>query len=226
MSALSLALLSAVVFATTNLDDFLVLLGFFSEARVHFWRIVAGQIIGVGLLVAASLVAAFVVIAISPAYVGFLGFVPLIIGVAKLWKRWVAGTAEGSPRLIGPETSKGSSVLTVAAVTIANGGDNIGVYTPLFATQTVWEISEIIIVFIALTMLWCLVAWLFLNHFVAAKPWRRYSQFVLPFALIALGCVILYRSGTIDLMDRWLGVGINRARKLLAESPSYQILTV
>jgi hypothetical protein len=108
MSALSLALLSAVVFATTNLDDFLVPLWFFSEALLHFRQIVAGQIIGVGFLVAASLIGASIVVAVSPAYVGC--FVPLIIGVAKLWKRLVAGHAEDNARLIGRAASKGSSV--------------------------------------------------------------------------------------------------------------------
>ncbi len=85
MSALSLALLSALVFATTNLDDFFVLLGFFSEAKLHFRRIVARQIIGVGLLVAVSLIAAFVVTAVSPAYVGFLGFVPLLSASSRCY---------------------------------------------------------------------------------------------------------------------------------------------
>jgi len=84
MGALSIALIAIGVFATTNVDDLLVLAGFFSDKRLVHWQVVAGQVLGIGALVAASLAAALIAFVVSPAYVGLLGIVPLIIGVAKL----------------------------------------------------------------------------------------------------------------------------------------------
>lgn len=48
-----------------------------------------------------------------------------------------------------------NGILPVAAAAIANGGDNIGVYTPLFATQEPPQIALTLAVFAAMTALWC-----------------------------------------------------------------------
>jgi cadmium resistance protein CadD (predicted permease) len=44
-----------------------------------------------------------------------------------------------------------SQVASVAAVTIANGGDNIGTYAPLFATSTSSQVAVFIFVFAVMT---------------------------------------------------------------------------
>lgn len=45
-------------------------------------------------------------------------------------------------------------MLEVAAVTFANGGDNIGVYVPVFATAGVGGMSVYAVVFLVLVALW------------------------------------------------------------------------
>jgi cadmium resistance protein CadD (predicted permease) len=82
--------------------------------------------------------------------------------------------------------------LSVAAVTISNGGDNIGVYVPLFSKyNTVDQITVLTSVFIAMTAVWCIASYYLVNHPVLASRIRHTGNIVMPFALIGLGIYIL-----------------------------------
>jgi cadmium resistance protein CadD (predicted permease) len=185
----SLALLSTGAFISTNIDDQLLLVGFFSDRSFSRGLIFAGQILGMAIIVAISLVAASVAFAISPAHVGLLGLAPIIIGIGKLLR--LGKTEEGQPTAAG--------ILQVATVTVVNGGDNIAAYTPIFATQGPREISATLAIFAILTLVWCFAALGLVRHPALGKPLRRYGHVLLPFILIGLGGLILYRSGVVNL---------------------------
>jgi cadmium resistance protein CadD (predicted permease) len=190
----SLALLSTGAFVSTNIDDLFLLVGFFSDQSFSRVSIFTGQILGIASLVAISLAAAFAALAISPAHVGLLGVAPLVIGIGKLLRLGKI-EEEGQPTAVG--------VLQVAAITIVNGGDNIAAYTPIFANQTPQEIIATVAIFGALTILWCFAAWWLVRRTVLGKPLRRYGHVLLPFILIGLGLLIIYRSGAFRLAASW-----------------------
>ena len=190
MNFLSLALLSTGAFVSTNIDDLFLLVGFFSDRSFSRVHIFAGQILGMAIIVAISLAAALAALAISPQHVGLLGLAPIVIGIGKLLRLGKI-EEEGQPTAVG--------VLQVATVTIVNGGDNIAAYTPIFATQTSRDMIATLTIFAALTLVWCFAALGLVRHTALGKPLRRYGHVVLPFILIGLGCLILYRSGAINL---------------------------
>jgi cadmium resistance protein CadD (predicted permease) len=194
MNFLSLALLSTGAFISTNIDDLFLLVGLFSDRSFSRRSIFTGQILGIASLVAISLAAAFAALAISPAHVGLLGLAPIVIGIGKLLQLGKTG-AESQPTAVG--------VLQVATITIVNGGDNVAAYTPIFANQTPQEIAGTIAIFGALTILWCFAAWWLVRRTALGKPLRRYGDVLLPFILIGLGVLILYRSGALRLAMRW-----------------------
>ena len=80
--------IGVAVFASTNIDDILLLSAFFADRRLTTRSIVIGQFVGIGALVAASAVAAFAAITVPAGWVALLGFVPLGLGVRKLWLLW------------------------------------------------------------------------------------------------------------------------------------------
>jgi cadmium resistance protein CadD (predicted permease) len=189
----SLVLLSIGAFISTDIDDLFLLVGLFSDRSFSRRSIFTGQILGIASLVAISLAAAFAALAISPAHVGLLGLAPIIIGIGKLL-RLGKTEEEGQPTAVG--------VLQVAAITIVNGGDNIAAYTPIFANQTPQEIIATVAIFGALTILWCFAALGLVRHTTLGKPLLRYGHVILPFILIGLGLLILYRSGAFRLAMR------------------------
>lgn len=189
-----------VVFAATNIDDLFVLSAFFSDARYARRSVIIGQFVGIGALVLVSFLAARLAVAIPEGWIALLGLVPLVLGLYKLpaFRRCTTrepGDAEkhqipsqGPEPLTGRRLS--SQTLAVAAVTIANGGDNLGAYIPLFAGGPD-GIPVYASVFAAMTAIWCMAGYLLVNNCLARKSIRHYGHIVLPLVLIALGLYIL-----------------------------------
>ena len=199
-SALSLIGLAVVVFASTNIDDAFVLVGFLADKNFRVRDVVIGQYAGVSALCAVSAIAALISLVIPPAYIGLLGLIPIGIGAKKLSNLWRG--RENREEDSQPVSSiRGlSRSLAVAAVTMANGGDNIAVYTALFATRNGHEVSVLVIVFALMTGLWCLAAHWLVSHRALGAPIRHHAHCVVPFALIGLGILILMKTGTVRLL--------------------------
>ena len=116
--------IAVIAFASTNIDGMLVLVGFLADPTYHTRTVVLGEYLGIGALVSASLACTLLAVAIPGEYVGLLGFAPMIIGLAKLWIARRQQSDDMAPRRA--DHANSSKVLAVAAVTIANGGDNLG----------------------------------------------------------------------------------------------------
>jgi len=184
---------SAVVFAATDIDDLVLLTAFFADTRLRRGAIVAGQFLGIGALTAASAVAAIAALAVPPHWPSLLGVVPLVMGSWKAWEL-VRDRADLDDEAVDARRAAsrpGSQVLIVAAVTIANGGDNLSVYIPLFASNAA-GVPVFVSVFAAMTALWCAAAHAFVKHPAGAALMQRSGHMILPVVLIALGGWILW----------------------------------
>jgi cadmium resistance protein CadD (predicted permease) len=171
----------AAAFAATNLDDLLLLIAFFAAGTYRARDVVLGQYAGIGLLFAVSAAASLVSLVIPASHLSLLGLLPVLIGLKQLF-------GKDAPERAVPATS---GFLSVAAVTVASGGDNIGVYTPLFATSSAQAIGAIGAIFAVMTALWCLAAHWLVRHPAAGAPIRRYGSKAMPLVLIGIGLFIL-----------------------------------
>jgi len=189
--------IAVAVFASTNLDDILLLSAFFSDTRLRRPNIAAGQFLGIGVLVLASAVAALLAVSIPAGWVALLGLVPLGLGLHRLAARERSSHASpeaeerrsrDSERSMERRTH--SQVLAVAGVTVANGGDNLGAYIPLFASARA-AMPLYVATFAVMTAVWCLIARALVNNRLVGEQVRRIGRKALPFVLIALGLYIL-----------------------------------
>jgi cadmium resistance protein CadD (predicted permease) len=190
--------LAIVLFVSTNVDDLLVLIGFFADVKFSASEIVAGQYVGVGVLFAVSAAGALLSLVIPRAYLGLLGVFPILIGIRKLVEVRNDRTQTEPGKALKPH----GNVASVALVTIANGGDNIGVYMPSFAVHSGGQIVIIAVVFAAMTALWCMLARWMVTHGRLGAPLRRYGHIVVPVVLIGLGLLIVHNAGTIGWLVR------------------------
>lgn len=181
---------SALVFASTNVDDILLLAAFFADPRMRPRAVVAGQFLGIGTLVAASAIVALAALVVPDGYPALLGVVPLALGVKKLVELRRGDAHEDDDLAQRAITSCASQIVAVAGVTIANGGDNLGVYVPLFAHEPA-QIPFYGAVFAVLTALWCYAGFYLVRHRAIGALVRRFGRGALPFVLIALGSWIL-----------------------------------
>jgi len=187
---ISLILLSIVLFATTHIDDLLLLLSFFADRSVQRSAIVTGQYIGVILLLLGGLVASGIAVILPPLYMRLLGVLPLVIGVSKLIGLF--RSSSGGAEKVRPVATHGRHMWGVAALTLASGGDNLGVYLPFFATHSLRARLVIVVVFLAMTAVWCVAAHWLARHKLLRPIIRRWGSWLLPLVLIALGIRILF----------------------------------
>lgn len=191
-------------FAVTNIDDLVVLAVFFGQApgRRGAVRVVAGQYLGFIAILAVSIATAVAGSALlPPEALPYFGLVPLALGLRAGWSAW--RTRRGEPDDPDPsdraEPRTGPGIWQVAAVTFANGGDNIGVYVPIFAVASVSTISVFAVVFLIGVALWCAAGRYFASHPVVARVLARWGHVVLPVALITIGLTILVEGGAFGI---------------------------
>jgi cadmium resistance transport/sequestration family protein len=204
-----------VAFTATNLDDIIIIMLFFSQINNQFRRrhIFVGQYLGFFAIIIASLPGFFGSLVIPRAWIGLLGILPIAIGIKQLWHREtenpeiqtvntglkVSGNSNHILNLVlsilSPQTYK------VAAVTFANGGDNISIYIPLFASSSLSKLLITLIVFIVMKGVWYVAAYLLVRQAKIAYILTRYGKHFVPFILIALGLYIMYETGTFALLS-------------------------
>lgn len=218
MSAVTVGVATAMA---TTFDDNIYLALFFSRTNRQFrpLHIVCGEYLGFTLLIGISLSGFLLGRVVDSAWLGLLGLLPISIGVNTLLARQSceqdapslqlsSGSDRGRGRL---QTSSGASrcrpltlwralrdrrTYQVSAVTIANGGNNIAIYIPLFASSTLPRLGVILLVCYAAIGLWCFNSWFLIRQPHTAVVMSRTVARLVPFVLIALGLSILVRNGT------------------------------
>ncbi len=190
MDVIGLLIAGITVFIASNIDDTFVLILLFLTPGFLPRHVITGQFLGIALLVSISSLASLLVLAIPIFVLGLMGIIPIIIGIKRLIDLKEESETEEH------EIKKGStSILSVAAITVSNGGDDIGAFTPLFAKyNTMNEVSFMVILFMVMTLIWCMVTYYFIRHPVIASRVSPISRIISPFALMGLGIYIIIDS--------------------------------
>lgn len=193
-------LLGAVgLFIATNIDDIIVLSLFFARGAGQAGttlRILAGQYLGFAGILAATILVTLGADAFLPTEaIPYFGLIPLTLGLRAAWQAWQGDDDDNDAKVSG----KNVSALIVAGVTFANGGDNIGVYVPVFLNV---DTATVIIYCVAFLIL--VAGLVLLAKFVATRPpiaevLERWEHVLFPIVLIGLGIFILVSGGAFGL---------------------------
>jgi cadmium resistance protein CadD (predicted permease) len=186
---------AAALFAVTNIDDVLVLALFFGRGAGHRGAtraIAIGQYLGFAGILAVAVAGAVGATFLPGSAIPYLGLLPLALGIKAAVQAWRHRNDPDEERS-GDDDGPGS--LEVAAVTFANGGDNIGVYVPVLATAGLAGMSGYVIVFLVLVAVWIAAGRYFATRPVIAKALSRWGHILLPVVLIGIGLLILIDGG-------------------------------
>ena len=188
------------LFITTNIDDIIVLSLFFARGAGRSGttaKIIAGQYLGFGAILAAAIILALGARSFLPeSFIPYFGLIPLALGLRAAWQSWRGQDDDDDDE---QATGKPISVMTVAAVTFANGGDNIGVYVPIFITVGTMGIIAYSGVFLLLVVGLVLVARYVATRKSIAAILERWEHVLFPLVLISLGTFILVEGGAFGL---------------------------
>ncbi|HEU3373551.1 TPA: CadD family cadmium resistance transporter [Streptococcus pneumoniae] len=195
-------IISAIgVYISTSIDYLIILIILFAQLSQNKqkWHIYVGQYLGTGLLVGASLVAAYVVNFVPEEWmVGLLGLIPIYLGIrfAIVGEDAEEEEEEIIERL---EQSKANQLFwTVTLLTIASGGDNLGIYIPYFASLDWSQTLVALLVFVIGIIIFCEISRVLSSIPLIFETIEKYERIIVPLVFILLGLYIMYENGTIE----------------------------
>lgn len=193
VEVLGLLVLVGISFAATNLDNLVLLVVLLGIAQGNRAAAILGFVIAmIGVLCVAA-IGTVIGANIDPGLVGYLGFVPLLLGAWMLLRqlRGVSSVAETNS----PQPQR-SGVLGSFLLMFANSGDSIAVFLPLLAESSreslLWEVS----MFLMMALLWAGLAWRIADQPQLAKHIERVGEKLMPWIIMAVGVYILLDTGT------------------------------
>lgn len=195
MDAILTAAATAVgLFAGTNIDDMVVLavlnVSSRADGRPRRWQIWAGQYLGIATLVMISLLAASGLTLVPDSWIWLVGLIPLALGVRKLV---IAIRAARRGDSVSPAVATG--LTGMIGLTIANGGDNVVAYTPVFRTISTGDTALTLGVFTVCIALWCLIGARLVSHRKITEIIQRWGHWIVPAVFILIGLYVFHKAG-------------------------------
>lgn len=194
-------ILSAVgVYISTSIDYLFILIIIFSQIKNNSGRahVYAGQYLGTGVLVGISFIAAYILGFIPEEWIlGFLGLIPIYLGLRFAIKGEEDADEE---EIIGKVKERNVTQLfwTVTLLTIASGGDNLGIYIPYFSSLNGSEIMIVLAVFAIGIIVLCEVSRYLSKIPFVSETIEKYEQIIVPIVFVLLGLYIMVENNTIS----------------------------
>lgn len=190
------------VYISTSIDYLFILLIIFSQSQTKkgtthiYW----GQYLGTGILVAVSLFAAYILNFIPKDWIiGLLGIIPITLGLHVAFN---GDEDENEDELADKINHRDSTRLfwTVTLITLASGGDNLGIYIPYFTALSPSEIMIVLTVFAISVSLLCFISYRLANISYLSETLEKYERIIVPLVFIGLGIFILIENGTFQFL--------------------------
>jgi cadmium resistance protein CadD (predicted permease) len=248
-----------ISYVATNADDLVILMNFFTEAAISSSSLKArhvfiGQYLGFCILLGFSLIGYGASYALPIQMLGFLGFLPIILGIKGgikiiikeckksnvnindiipndnistieletiryrndingeiITELTIHQEQQQNPIVDSPSTTITTikfkqkilkflshcfnlNTLKIASITLANSGDNIAIYTPLFAQASKWQIGVYIAIFLGMVFVWLIFSYFFINFRPILNLAQKYAGYIVPFVFIGIGIYIIVTS--------------------------------
>lgn len=171
---------AVAVFVATNLDDFVLLTVLFATPGTRSRTVVVGQNLGLAMLVVISAIGAVGLVVVPTRWVGLLGVIPVALGIRALPRR----------HDLTPKVAR-VNLLGVVGLVVADGADNVAVYTPVFQHLGPAPSVGYVLVFVVLAAVWCVLAAVLARRRMIAVTVERLGHVLLPVVFIMIGLALL-----------------------------------
>ncbi len=185
------ALIGLVVasFAATNIDTLVITSGLFAAAHRHdLEQVAVGQVAGFSMIVVVSLALAATFSHVPSRWFGVWGLIPLVLGLYGFWRLY-----HQDPLADAPEQPR-LGVISVAAVILSSGGDNVAVYVPIFHAIGTAPTLVAGALFVVLDIVLCALAWRIGRHRLVLAKLRSARRWLVPLIYCAIGLVVIIRA--------------------------------
>ena len=183
---MTIIFLVAGTYIATNVDNLLLLVAWMLGRHGSTGRILAGYWIATIAILLASWALGLSANVIPIHYVGYLGLVPITLGVTTLIRQFRG--REDVPVGLAPEKC---SVFAITTTLFANSADTMLVFSPLLADSETGTDYMIVVGYIAMATIWFLLALFFSRHAARLQPVSVAARWLAPLIMIVIGFYIL-----------------------------------
>jgi cadmium resistance protein CadD (predicted permease) len=183
---------TVIAFAATSLDNLGLLIGLYADETFRPRDVLVGYMTA-AIAVTAVAYGVSTGVELAPIrYLGYLGFVPIALGLYQAGNLLRSSTSRSTSSLqrVRP------GVVPVFLLMLAQSGDSFAVFVAVFAdTRERLEIPILLTVAACVTLISASAYWL-AKHSAFAGPLQRGMRWALPVLLIAIGIFILANTPT------------------------------
>lgn len=188
-------LLAAGGYLSTSIENVVILVGVFCANPANAKAVRLGFGIGSLALLLISLATLTVAAWIPIRYLGLLGLIPITLGIYEIFRSCGKDASDDSTPQNIPQ-ARGEVVLSASLLMVANGGDTIAVFAPLFA-----ETERIGVVVMTVGFILAALGLSFASGRICvlpqlSEPLKKYGPRIAPIIMIGIGIYILLNTGT------------------------------
>ena len=192
---LDLVLVFGVVvsaFVATNLDNLVLLVALFSRYSDRQLEVALGYLLSMILIGSLAWAVGTLATSVSVQYLGFLGIVPVAIGIVGVVRLFRRRGVVSDPAIAGA----GSTAMLAAALTqLSNGTDTIVTFSILFADSNEVADHLVIVSFVVMAAVFAIAARHAQQHPWLSRPIQLYGHYITPLILITVGLYVLNNTG-------------------------------
>ncbi|KRN29766.1 hypothetical protein IV38_GL000655 [Lactobacillus selangorensis] len=184
-------------FLATDMDDLFLLVTFLmvavnepaAKSRGDIWKVFIGQVIAFAMIVFASDLGSFGIKLLPQQFIAGLGAVPFFLGCQVFWSEHHEKREHQKKQINQHVVSVGFVMLTI----LADGGDNLGVYIPYFASLDTKMLLWTNLYLMVLICLWCALG-LRLTRFKDFETFfHKHGENLTGTILIVLGLMLIFK---------------------------------
>ncbi|MGI9224441.1 MAG: cadmium resistance transporter [Woeseiaceae bacterium] len=179
-------LLVSFAYAATNVDNLLIM-ATLAAGVANRSAVIAGFLLASFAVLLISSLATFIEELLPVAMLGYLGFVPISIGVYLLF-------ASDSPDDVA--TNRATTWPAITGLLLANSGDTIFALGPLFAESEDAARFGLAAGFVVIAAIWLALILNLSSRVAASARLRRLGHWLAPWMMILIGLYILTDTGT------------------------------
>ncbi|MEH6588734.1 MAG: cadmium resistance transporter [Halioglobus sp.] len=186
-------------FIASNLDNLLLLVILQAANTGQRRAVLAGYFISCVVVIFAAMLGVVIGSALGAGLVGYLGLVPLLLGIRLLYLNW------RSPPVLALEEAEdmkaGQSIwLSTFVLMLSNSGDSVALFLPLLAESGPSSLVVIVIAYLLMALLWGGFSCLISSRGDLARRIESRAEKIVPWIMILVGIYVLMDSATDTLV--------------------------
>ena len=188
--------LVAAAFASTNMDNLLLMVGWMMSGKIPRTTILAGYVLGMLGVLLVSYAMGLLSYLVPIQFLGYLGVVPIGLGFKMLWDLWRSTPHEDDFDLNSAGTGSMALILAIALTQLSNGVDTVLVLSPALADSLEGVDRVIIGSFAVMVGVWFGFAGWLSHHAQRIGLITKIGSWLAPFVMITVGIYILADTAT------------------------------